>query len=246
MKTKTIKIGRRKRKTKTKPSLKNAEQKILPSECLTGTLKPFEETLVLTTKEKLQKTLLNEMKEALKPSLDSGITPQNDFYSFINDKWIKSYKIPDYQKYIVQHDDFRIVQDKVYRELMGIIHDYLKAHKTPKDAHKPGTLSHSMRNFFISQHKDCTPAQSLSAALEYMKKLDETKCPWEFMGYICRNEIISWGCPFTWSSNPDDKMPDIFRSCVDAPQMTLIDMDVYFEDLPGTNEEIAYRKNYLD
>lgn len=49
------------------------------------------------------------------------MSPQNDFYSYINDKWLKEYKVQESQKYIVQIDNFRIIQDKVFRELIEIV-----------------------------------------------------------------------------------------------------------------------------
>ena len=49
-----------------------------------------------------------------------------DFYSYINDRWITDYELTEQQQYIVQIDDFRIVQDKVYRELIQIIEDFIQ------------------------------------------------------------------------------------------------------------------------
>jgi len=242
--------------------LQQIKRKLLPQECLDTQLQPFE-TRIIAPPETVEKQMMRDIHVALKPS---KIRPQDDFYSYINDKWIKTYKIPEKHKYIVQHDDFRIVQDKVYRELMDIIKSYLyskssqmhllqqQSNISSAEASLTNTtipkspisaeLLKSMRSFFTAQQHNCTHKQSLEAVFNYLNKLDKSQTVWDFVGYICQNEVISWGSPFVWSLNPDDKEPTKFRCFVDAPQITLIDINVYFNDLPGTKEEKAYRTNY--
>jgi predicted metalloendopeptidase len=225
----------REREREHRGQLVTAISKTLPSECLIAQLAPFESTLKMNTGDgDPGENIMHDIREALRPA---KIKPQNDFYSYINSKWIKEYKIPQKHGYIVQQDDFRIVQDKVYRQLMDLIDDHIKA--TP---HTP--QSRAMAAFYKSQHKNCTPAQTHKAFADYIAHLDEANNAWEFMGYICRNEIIAWGSPFVWSLNPDDKEPTVFRCCIDGPQATLIDLDIYFEDLDGTAAEKTYRANY--
>ena len=45
----------------------------------------------------------------------------------------KAFIAPKDQRYYVQIDDFRVTQDKVYRELIAIIENYIK-HNTDKKA----------------------------------------------------------------------------------------------------------------
>lgn len=213
------------------PKTSKITHKTLPKECLEGTLVPFVSRLNPKITHNLEKTILRDIKAALKPS---KIRPQDDFYSYINDRWIKDYKIPEHHAYIVQQDDFRIVQDKVYRELIALIDSKVKS----------GDTSQAMSRFFRSQHLECTKPQTTQALSVYLEHLDTVQTPWEFMGYLCRNEIIAWGSPFVWALNPDDKEPTVFRCCVDGPQATLIDLDLYFDDLPGTATEKNYRANY--
>ena len=42
---------------------------------------------------------------------------------------MKEFEISKQHEYLVQVDDFRLTQDKVYRELDNIILDYIKTHK---------------------------------------------------------------------------------------------------------------------
>ena len=75
---------------------------------------------------------------------------------------------------------------------------------------------------------------------DYVSYLKTNQSLWNLLGYINKNEIISWGSPLMWGLNPDDKEPDIYRSYLSGPTLTLVDLSVYFDD--GTN--IEYKKKY--
>ena len=66
----------------------------------------------------LEKLVLADLKKAVSPS---NFKPNQDYYSYVNERWIKDTKVDESQKYIVQVDNFRLVQDKVYRELLEIV-----------------------------------------------------------------------------------------------------------------------------
>jgi predicted metalloendopeptidase len=187
--------------------------------------------------ENLGKQLVKELKKAIAPT---NITPQNDFYSYINYKWLQETHITESQKYLVQIDDFRLVQDKVYKELIDIVKEYISTNKTEK--------AELIKNMYESMKKKIT----ISQLKEYGNKMvdiidnyrneidDENNNIWKFLGYINKNEIISWGSPFRWSLNPDDKQSNIFRSYIFPVQVTLLDINLYFDD--GKN--IEYKKKY--
>ena len=73
---------------------------------------------ITSTSFHLEKQIVKELKKAVSPS---NVTPNNDFYSYINERWLKDLDVEAYQQYIVQLDNFRLVQDKVYRQLIEII-----------------------------------------------------------------------------------------------------------------------------
>jgi predicted metalloendopeptidase len=181
----------------------------------------------------LEKTISKELKKAVSPS---NITPQNDFYSYINERWMNETKVEEYQKYIVQIDDFRIVQDKVYRQLLDIVKHYTSTVNTKK--------SKEIKNFYDAQLKLNSDEQTRYYANERLQKIDNLRQnkdnAWKLLGLINDNEIVAWGAPFTWSLNPDDKQPDVFRCYIDAPQLSLIDINIYYDD--GT--DIEYKRNY--
>ena len=98
---------------------------------------------VVSTSFNLEKQIVSELKEAVNPK---GVQPNQDFYSYINDRWITDYELTKQQQYIVQVDDFRITQDKVYRELIVIIENYITNPAT-KDSKKAKCIKNAYTSF---------------------------------------------------------------------------------------------------
>ena len=185
----------------------------------------------------LENQVIRDFKKAV--SLKSDITPQNDFYSYINDRWLRDYDVEIEQKYIVQVDDYRIVQDKVYRELIKIIEKYIKNPET-----KNTKKAICIKNAYSSFLKYNTNKQQSELANSVLKTIDDFRQNkenlWKMLAYLNKNEIISWSSPFVWNISPDDKNPKIYKCYLESPQLTLIDIDLYFNE----NGESEYKKKY--
>ena len=182
---------------------------------------------------------IKDLRKAVSPS---KINPQNDYYSYINDRWLNNKKIlGEDQKYIVQVDDFRLVQDKVYRELLEIVNDYIKNNNNK--------LSKEISNFYKSQLKLNTNEQIKNYSTEILESIDkirENGDVWQLLGLSNKNEAIAYASPFSWSLNPDDKEPSIFRCYINQPQLSLIDIDIYFDDGVDVDYKNKYKKNYFE
>lgn len=186
----------------------------------------------LSTNYNLEKEILKDLRKAVSPS---KINPQNDFYSYINDRWLKDFEVQTGQEYIVQVDNFRLVQDKVFRELLTIVDEYVNSNNTK--------FAKCLKTFYHSSKHYNTDAQSEYYVSYFVLSVDELrkdkKNLWNLLGLLNYNEIISYGSPFVWSLNPDDKNPNVYRCYIDAPQLTLIDINIYFD-----HESDEYAKNY--
>ena len=168
---------------------------------------------------------------------DNKYTPQNDFYNWVNEENIKKTKVKKGENYIVQYDDFRIVQHKVYLELFDIIKKYLKEnHNTP--------FSNCLKTFYHSSQVDSTLNQVKTNIIEKIKIIDELrtnkKNVWKMLALFNKSELFSWGSPFVYNMLPDEKDPTTFRFSLRGPQFSLIDLSIYFDD--GTKEK--YKKHY--
>jgi putative endopeptidase len=195
---------------------------------------------VVATSFNLEKQIVSELKEAVNPT---GVQPNQDFYSYINDRWITDYELTEQQQYIVQVDDFRITQDKVYRELIVIIEEFISKPQQTNNKQKQCIKNayESFKGYNTNEQTRCLSKSFVEYNDEIMK--DKSNI-WRKIGTINRNEVTSWGCPFVWSINPDDKNPKKYRCYLEPPQLSLIDTDVYFDDDTDTEEEKKYKKNY--
>ena len=195
---------------------------------------------IVSTGFNLEKQIVQDLKKAVNPK---NIQPNEDFYSYINDRWIQNYELTEVQKYIIQVDDFRLVQDKVYNELIEIIKQYISNPST-KNSKKAKCIKTAYNSFIKYNTVEQTRATA-KKVLEYIETMfNDKENLWENLALINSNEIISWGSPFVWSLNPDEKNPSIYKCYLEPPQLTLIDINVYFDDDTDTEEEIKYKKNY--
>jgi len=214
------------------------------------TYEPFEDKIeelfkknkinIIATSYNLEKQIIADLKKAVNPK---NIKPNEDFYSYINDRWISDYELSNEKKYIIQVDDFRIIQDKVYRELIDIIKEYISNPST-----RNSKKAKCIRNAFISFTHYNTIEQTREKANSVLNFIDtlfaDKNNIWKLLAFVNSNEIISWGAPFVWSLNPDDKNPDVYKCYLDPVQLSLIDINIYFDDPTDTEDTIKYKKNY--
>jgi len=185
----------------------------------------------------LEKEVVKELKKAVSPS---NITPNKDFYSYVNERWLQDLDIEANKEYITQVDDFRLVQDKVYRELIEIIDNYIK--------NNHDKFSNCLKNAYESFKVFNTTEQTRCLSkliVEYIDEiLKDNNNLWAKLAKPNMNEIISFGSPFVWSINPDEKNPKIYKCYLEPPQVTLLDVDIYFDYKTDNEEDKKYKKEY--
>ena len=182
------------------------------------------------------KELMNIYNEFIK--IPKNIKPNFDYYTWVNYIWLnKPQLLKSNEKYIVQIDDFRIVQHKVYGQLLEIVKEYIHNNHNEK--------SKQIKNVYESFLKLNNNEQTKMCASEFIEEIDEMrkekKNVWKLMSFLNKNETISYAAPFSWSLNPDDKEPSIFRCSINSPQLSLLDISCYFED----GQNVEYKKDVL-
>jgi len=199
---------------------------------------------ILVRNHDLEKKTLREIHQALNTS---KYNPVNDFYSYINDRWIKDIKLDESQKYIVQIDNFRLTQDKIYKQIVVLVENYLKEHQGSKEP-----FDISLRNFYKSFFKVRTTKNDKNKMKNHIKNylteidsLIQENNIWKMLAYVNELDVVKWGSPIIWTNKPDPKEPSFFRSYIGGPKLSLIDLTVYFDD--GTNIEYKniYKKKYI-
>ena len=237
---KTEKKRIKKNITKKKKEQLNPYQ-LIPKNCPIG-LEPFEKKFSKTISFK-KLNLTNKqhknifVKELLSQFSPSHITPKNDFYSYINYMWLKNVAVTKQQEYIVQVDDFRLAQDKVYTQLNEIILEYIKTNNN--------ALSTNLKHFHTSVVNMNSIENSKKLSKEAVVTIDtliNEHNVWKMLAFFNKDEMIANEAPFVISLAADNKDPTIYRCYLNAHAFELIDLTVYYND--GT--EVEYKKKYRD
>ncbi|MFY7731601.1 MAG: M13 family metallopeptidase [Flavobacterium sp.] len=206
-------------------------------------LKPFEAEFskALVVKEGKQTRSIETLKkQAFAKQLmsrfsPSHITPHDNFYDYINYVWLKNIRLEHQQKYIVQVDDFRLTQHRVYEQLNDIIVDYYKHHQNK--------LATNLQHYYHSVIYMNPKPYSRTLAREAVELVDEfirQDNPWALLAHINSDEMLAANAPFMWSMNPDDKEPDVYRCYITPMQFILLDLDILYDDAT----DIAYKQKY--
>jgi hypothetical protein len=161
------------------------------------------------------KKLAHELLSKFAPN---AVKPQNDYYDYINYQWLRNIDLKKQQEYIVQIDDFRLTQDKVYQELNEIILDYIKTHNDK--------LSKNLKYFYDSVINLNTMNYSRQLAKEKEELINDymsENSPWKLLAFINSDEMIANGAPFVWTLNPDNKNVKQYRCYLDPHQFAILD-----------------------
>jgi putative endopeptidase len=168
------------------------------------------------------------------------ITPQNDFYTYINYRWLKNCEIDniertDSQGYLTSFDNFRITQDKVYWQLNDILKNYVK--------HNNGPKSVAIKNFYSSVVNLNNISTSSKYLREYIMYLDEMRKDknniWTLLGVLSKNEMIKTHLPLFWDMAPNDINVDKNKLHIYPVQPNILDPKAY------TEVNNYYKKKYI-
>lgn len=186
----------------------------------------FEKTFKTATNHQnsnIERYLANLFKIPFSPL---KYTPRNDYYTYINYKWIasKTKETQQHRKYYTQIDSFRMVQEKVYYEMINITKEYIKSNDTAK--------SRAIKNLYESMRRldDSEAETQIKYTTEKVDNAIATDNLYWLLGQINQNETISWGCPISWSVSKDSKHSTLYKSNISPPQLTVYDYLIYIED----------------
>lgn len=192
--------------------------------------------------------LIRDDKE-LKQSLLIGynknkIEAKNDFYNYINDKWLHNKEIyntdfSEGKKYIIQMDDFRIVQDKVIFEIDTIIKNYIHDHKDKK--------SKCMSNFYKAITNKLHVKLAKQKTNEIINYLDEMRKDknniWKLLAHINQNEAIKSIGPYVWNVVQNKKHSKYFISEISPKIFVISNFEAYYKDTDERRKFNNYVKN---
>lgn len=239
-------------KTKKNISKKNVTKKCRPSQkelkvyCRdhANTFNQFEQDYENNFKESLKQQNEKAEKNLIKlfktPFTPTKYSAKNDYYTYINYQWLsdKTQELKTKLKYYVQVDSFRVIQEKVYYELIDIVKEHIKTNKSKQ--------STSIKNLYNSLYN--LDDKSAENYVKYYVDLTDKRIAsgdiYEILGGQNMNEVVSWGCPIVWSVLKDEKNVKYYKSTISAPQLTVYDYEIYIEDIQDDQDTKKYKKEF--
>ena len=170
----------------------------------------------------------NIIEQLSKPFSPSIIHANDDYYTYINYTWIedtkKSVSKMKNREYFSQIDSFRLMQNKVYIELIDTVKDHIKN----VDTKRSKMISHIYNSCLHLNHSSFK--KNIQYEVDIYNKFIEEDNLWNFLAHINGNEVVNWSCPLVWSVTNNEKEAKIFRNNITFPELSLNDISTYFED----------------
>jgi predicted metalloendopeptidase len=188
-----------------------------------------------------RKIELNYLKLLAAQFKRNAISPKDDYYNYVNKDWLMKKENTGLKKdqgYIVEIDQYRIVQDKVYYELDDIINEYIKDNKTK--------TSENLKNFYNSALKgvdEQTIKTETKKFIEYYDNLRKDKNNiWELLAYFSKNTVVPTLLPLHLNVSSDLKNCK-YNVCYVVPKIFfLTDINVYYDN----GKQVEYKKKYRE
>jgi len=184
--------------------------------------------------EEIELSISKKLKLMFSPK---SIKPEDDYYTFINYQWIKGTeknKLLE-TKFYEQYDDFRIVQEKVYYDIIDIIKNYIKKSHTP--------LAKQMENVLLSETSG-NDNKIIQHIFKTIKKVDEFIAADDLYGLLAfnnRNELVNLSNPIRWKMMPNAYDPTKYANYLLMPILPIVDYSVYLDDPDDTLAKKQYK-----
>ena len=231
-------------KNKNKPQNKTHKHKLRNVECTDAVL-PFEQEYNRIRKTDLilpDKQVNNIfMTEITAVEIPKNVKPQNDFYGYVNYKWMKSASnVSDDEKYIVRKSDFTSVQHNVYEELDNLIKSYIKQHHN--------NMAKNIDIFRKSIISMNSPSNSKRIAKDYVQLIDNfisENNPWKLLAYYGKHEMVRHRGPFVLNFFPEPSDPNVACCWLFYHNFESIDNNVY-NIFDKSSHSLINRTKYIE
>jgi predicted metalloendopeptidase len=183
--------------------------------------------------------LINEVEQIEKKN---KLDPRRDFYTYVNYSWMKQQDIVlNYEKYyFIKLDSFRFVQNTVNYRIVQLAKEYSN-NSNNATAKKVANIIKSMN------HSNLTMDKLKPHINDVIKNYDSYVNNDDLIGYLAhinRCEIISWGCPISWSVYHDEKDAVNIRSHIQSPSLSFYDYDLYITGSESEKYTNKFREEF--
>jgi putative endopeptidase len=182
-------------------------------------------------------------KEFSKLKKNKTNQPNQDYYDYVNEQWIheQTANLKKKPEYYVEVDDFRIIQDKVYKEIMEYTHTFIKENPTSKKANSIKAVANCIQK--ASKKKGLHHCQEI---LKHVNEFIDNEDMYGILAYSNQDEIFSWQSPIVWSVRPDEKNVKKYISHISPPQLGLYDYFIYIDDAADDQKTKKFKKEFRE
>ena len=158
---------------------------------------------------------------------------RNNFYLWANHKWISEVPktLPRELRYIRPLDNFKLIQDVMYKNVIEMYHDYVKGHGGHGHGHGHGHAG-EMKNIytsFLNLNPEPIVGHIAGFCATYDTMVQENNL-YKFLGVMNQNEMIKWALPVVWTLYPDEYTPKHITPHLSSPALSLYDYRFYVDD----------------
>lgn len=155
--------------------------------------------------------------------LDSNVRPQDDFFDYVNDKWLQAHPIPASE---TRWGTFNVLHDESRQHM----HDIYEGLQDKKDVAK-GSLEQQARDFYhTGMHFDDYEANHLALIKRYFEKIDTVSQPHDISKLLGELHTLSVDIAWRVIVDADDKDSSRHILRLTQSHLTLPDRDYYLED----------------
>lgn len=166
--------------------------------------------------------IINKNHMVSQDQLDKSIRPQDDFFNYVNKKWVDANPIPDSE---TRWGTFNVLRDEAWENMHKIYQDL-----QDKDFEVSSIEQQSRDFFYTGMNFDSYEAEHLKIVNDYLSKVDAVKSPEELVRLIAELHKIGMNDPWLVYVDADEK--DSSRHILRFRQsgLTLPNRDYYLED----------------
>ena len=172
-------------------------------------------------------------KEIIIPEVNKEIHPGDNFYNYVNDKWLKKTKIPDYESSFSVNEE---IEEVIQKDLFSIISECEEIAAVPKKLHSfDSILKDTIGRFALSSNRSSVQKNStetLKKGLQNLQCIRSIDDIGEVLGFFCRNKIQTiMGSFLQLERTKHDK--SIYTLFLISGELGLPDISYYNATAPG-------------
>ena len=179
----------------------------------------------------------SEKKEILITGIDSTLRPGDDFFEYVNGKWLREVKIPESQPGVGSYSFLNYPQRK---KLQGILDS------VSKESHPKGSIEQLVGDFYAAgMDTAAIDARGFEPIKPILDKIDQIKNPADVLNFVAEQSQVGNRSLISMYIGIDQKQSDTYIAQLSQTGTNLPERGYYFRTDSNTVATQDAYKNYL-